>query len=65
VQGYEPIVLKELEESGYCFNDVKTQQDDMSVIWYYFKGVKRRYFPDFYIPSENLIIEVKSTLDSW
>ena len=30
-----------------------------------FEGKKHRYYPDFYIPEENLIIEVKSqwTLD--
>ena len=32
----------------------------MPVIWYMFTGKKRRYFPDFYIPKDNLVIEVKS-----
>lgn len=60
IQGHEPIVLKELENKGYSFNEVKTSQKDMPEIWYEFEGIKRRYFPDFYIPKENLIIEVKS-----
>ncbi len=60
VQGHEPIVLKELEESGYGFNDILTSTNDMPEIWYEFEGSEHRYYPDFYIPSENLIIEVKS-----
>jgi hypothetical protein len=60
VQGYEPIVLSELEQQGYKFQDVITDAELMPEIWYEFEGKQRRYFPDFYIPSENLIIEVKS-----
>lgn len=60
VQGYEPMVLIELEEKGYTFNDIITDESDMPEIWYEFEGKKRRYYPDIYIPSENLIIEVKS-----
>lgn len=61
VRGYEPIVLKELEDNGYSYDDVKTSAKDMPCVWYYYKGKKRRYYPDLYIPKENLIIEVKST----
>lgn len=60
VQGHEPIVLKELEETGYSYNDVKTSSIEIPDIWYYYKGKKHKYYPDFYIPKENLIIEVKS-----
>jgi len=60
VQGYEPIVLSELEEQGYSFNDILTSTNDMPEIWYNYNDKKHRYYPDFYIPSENLIIEVKS-----
>jgi len=60
VQGYEPIVLKELEDSGYCFEDIKTSKKDMPEIFYEFNNTKHRYYPDIFIPSENLIIEVKS-----
>ena len=65
LQGNEPIVLKELENKGYNFHDVFTDLEDMPEIWYDFEGNKHRYYPDFYIPKENLIIEVKSqyTLD--
>ena len=34
----------------------------MPAIWYVGEdGKKHRYYPDFYIPKENLIIEVKSS----
>lgn len=60
VQGYEYFVLKELEDSGYSFDEVKTNKSDMPTIWYEFAGRKHRYYPDIYIPIQNLIIEVKS-----
>lgn len=60
LQGYEPLVLKDLEESGYTFDQIKTKYEDMPEIFYTMNNKQRRYYPDFYIPSENLIIEVKS-----
>lgn len=60
VQGYEPIVLKELEESGYMFEDIKTNESDMPEIWYFYENENHRYYPDIFIPNENLLIEVKS-----
>ena len=60
VQGNEPIVLKELEDDGYSFNEVKTSPKDMPDIWYEFEGETKKYIPDFFIPKENLLIEVKS-----
>ncbi len=59
-QGYEPIVLKELEDMGFIYVDVKTSPEDMPEIWYIFEGKRKRYYPDIFIPKENLIIEVKS-----
>lgn len=66
VQGHEPIVLKELEDDGYTFSEVKTESKDMPKIMYHYEGSEYRYFPDIYIPKENLLIEVKSqyTLDA-
>lgn len=61
VQGYENIILKELEESGYTFDDVKTNSCDIPEFWYTNNNKRKRYFPDIFIPKENLIIEVKST----
>jgi hypothetical protein len=62
VQGYEDTVLRELEEEGFSYEDVKTRKCDMPPIWYFDnEGIKRRYYSDFFIPMFNLIIEVKST----
>lgn len=60
VQGFEPIVLKELEDSGYSFDQVKTKATDMPKFLYTHKNKTKRYFPDIYIPENNTIIEVKS-----
>jgi len=60
VQGFEPIVLKELEDYGYTFNDIKVEHNNVPAVEYEFEGKKRRYYPDIFIPKENLIIEVKS-----
>jgi hypothetical protein len=60
IQGYEgkalDILLKLYPES-----DVKTSIVDMPKITYEYKKVTSRYYPDIYIPSENKVIEVKST----
>lgn len=61
VQGYEPLVLKELEEKGYTFQQVKTKAVDMPKFLYTHKTKTKRYFPDIFIPEDNIIIEVKST----
>jgi len=62
VQGFEPFVLEDYENNGYLYNDIKTNKADVPEIWYVgLDGQKHRYFPDFYIPKENLVIEVKST----
>lgn len=61
VQGNEPIILRELEENGYLFDEVKTNRSDMPEIWYSnINGKRSKYYPDIFIPHENLIIEVKS-----
>lgn len=60
VQGYEPIVLKELEDSGYTYEMVITGTSRIPTIPYEFENKKHKYYPDIFIPSENLIIEVKS-----
>lgn len=60
VQGYEPIVLKELEDKGYNYVDVFTSPSDMPIIMYQFEEVEHRYYPDIFIPKDNVIIEVKS-----
>ena len=58
VQGYEPLALELLEKQGYVFEDIKIEPFK---IQYELNNKKHYYFPDIYIPKENLIIEVKST----
>jgi len=60
VQGYEPIVLSELENQGYQFNEILTSPKDMPEILYKLDGKEHRYYPDIFIPKDNIIIEVKS-----
>ena len=60
VQGYEPIVLKELEGQGVMYAEVVTTIKDIPHFFYEFNGQTHKYIPDIYIPSKNLIIEVKS-----
>jgi len=58
-QGYENLALDELvqlyEEENICVG-----RSDVPSIDYYVGEKKHVYFPDFFIPSENKIIEVKS-----
>lgn len=60
VQGYEPQVLMELELSGITYNDIKVGIAQVPSFKYIFENDEKTYYPDFYIPSKNLIIEVKS-----
>ena len=60
VQGYEPFALDELIKT-IKEDDIKTDRKDVPRIKYKSQEKQRYYFPDIYIPSENRIIEVKST----
>jgi predicted RNA-binding Zn-ribbon protein involved in translation (DUF1610 family) len=57
-QGYEHFALETLFYM-YDEGDIKTGRA-VPEIWYKLNRKRRRYFCDIYIPSENLIIEVKS-----
>jgi hypothetical protein len=59
VQGYEPQILTELV--NHFDEDDIVCGSGLPVIWYEFEGKKHRYYPDIYIKSRNMIIEVKST----
>jgi hypothetical protein len=63
IQGYEPQVLTELLKT-YSEDDivigVKEMNKEIGKIEYEYEGSKHTYYPDFYIKSENKIIEVKS-----
>lgn len=61
LQGSEPTAMQYLLKS-YSENDILFSKN--VPVFDYFdtkRNKKRRYYPDFFIPQENLIIEVKST----
>ena len=59
VQGYEPFALNELTKI-YNEEEIKSDRKDVPRIEYTYGNRKKYYFPDIYIPSKQLIIEVKS-----
>jgi hypothetical protein len=60
VQGYEDKVLEMLLKV-YDEKEIFTKRTDMPEIWYIDEDAKyHRYYPDMYIPKDNLVIEVKS-----
>lgn len=59
IQGYENFFLDEYLKHNKE-HTILTSKKDMPEIWYEEKGIKHRYYPDFFIPSTNTIIEVKS-----
>lgn len=64
LQGYEPRCIDFLlDNQKYHENDILTDLEDMPTIWYFnpYKKKRARYFPDIFIPSEKIVIEVKST----
>nr|QBK85817.1 MAG: restriction endonuclease [Marseillevirus LCMAC101] len=62
VQGYEPFCLDDLlRQRKIAENDIVVGFDCVPVIKYPWKDGLRYYYPDVYIPSQNRIIEVKST----
>lgn len=60
IMGYESRTLDKLFAQGYKQEDILYRKRDMPEIWYLFEGKRRRYYPDFYIPNKNLVIETKS-----
>lgn len=58
-QGYENLALDELVQL-YEEEDICVGRSDVPSVNYYVGDKKHVYFPDFFIPSENKIIEVKS-----
>jgi hypothetical protein len=58
-QGYEDAALDELVQL-YDEEDIRIGRTDVPSVNYYIDEKKHVYFPDFFIPHENKIIEVKS-----
>jgi hypothetical protein len=59
IQGYENFAL-DLLIKNYDDKEIINRRIDMPNIFFEYKKRNARYFPDFYIPKDNLIIEVKS-----
>lgn len=59
-QGYENIALDQLLLL-YDENNIENKRENVPTIKYIQKSKIHYYYPDIYIKSENLIIEVKST----
>jgi hypothetical protein len=60
LQGYEPHAYKILLET-YTEDEILNSRIDVPEIWWVDKEDKKhRYFVDFFIPKDNLMIEVKS-----
>ena len=58
-QGYENLAIDELVQL-YEEDDICIGRSNIPIITYYINHTKHVYFPDFFIKSENKIIEVKS-----
>lgn len=61
-QGYEDVALKRLEAMGIDPKDIVVGRKHMPKVFYYDTGARRRarYYPDIWVRSFNLLIEVKS-----
>jgi hypothetical protein len=64
LQGYEDYVLEKILIEKYNLDDIlirnKNILDITGNIYYTYKNNQHKYYPDFFIKSKNLIIEVKS-----
>lgn len=60
LQGYEGLCLSALLKE-YGEEEIETKLEKIPVVKYMFEKRNRCYYPDFFIPSGNLLIEVKST----
>lgn len=61
VQGFEDICLDHFcKTRKYRENDIKVGVEKVPVIYYRFENKPKTYFPDFFIKSKNIMVEVKS-----
>lgn len=59
IQGYEHFAIRDLLFGGIDEEDIVTGAENVPHIEYTFQTT-RKYYPDIYIPSRNLLIEIKS-----
>jgi hypothetical protein len=60
IQGYEHHALQDLLTSGIDEKDIIVGMDLIPIIRYEYRGRSRKYYPDIFIISQHLLIEVKS-----
>jgi len=62
IQGYEHYALDELIQDGILEEDIINGCSNVPEIWYNDEaGKKHRHYVDIFIPSQNIMVEVKST----
>jgi hypothetical protein len=61
LQGYEKYALRDLLEDGYKEGDIIVSKKEVPRIQYNYQGETHYHFPDFFIPKENKLLEIKST----
>ena len=59
LQGLEVKGYNTLLKEGYKEEEILYRKSNMPKIIYIFEGKEKRYYPDFFIKKENLIVEVK------
>ena len=60
-QGYEKYIIEYLFDAGIVEADLLNDRYQVPVISYTFENKNRKYFPDIFIKSKNMLIEVKSS----
>jgi hypothetical protein len=60
LQGFEPKAFSLLLDEGFNEEEILFSKKDMPKIIYEYDNKIKRYYPDFFIPKINTIIEVKS-----
>lgn len=59
LQGYEPYGFDYLK-TLYQETQIQYRKKDMPELWYMWQEKTRRYYCDFFVPDDNLIVEIKS-----
>ena len=59
LQGYEPFGFDHLK-TLHQENQIQYRKKDMPELWYNWQGKTHRYYCDFFIPADNLVVEIKS-----
>jgi hypothetical protein len=60
LQGYEPYGFDYLK-TLYQENQIQYRKKDMPELWYNWQEKTRRYYCDFFVADDNLVVEIKSS----